>query len=263
MEISTLLRYLCIFPLMGVCAYATLMPSGAFAMAGEHKQAGSEVKNLTAESNFELAKNLAMIRGHLEIGSQLVKAGMWEAARPHFMHPLNEVYPSIENTLHSYKLPPFDGTVGAISEHVRNENIGRYRDNLDLLESQLHRAEQATIDREQQKEKFTLKVAGALLREAAFEYQEGFGNKDNSPKEAEIEYQDARGFVYHFEKKIESQEDFIIKTDEKRLSKIRKEMAYLKRAFPTLTMPKRWISTPEDFNESLKRIEIEIEALVK
>ena len=55
--------------------------------------------------DFQFALTLALIRGHLLVGDELVKAGQWDAAMPHFLHPTEELYGGIKDKVADYNTP--------------------------------------------------------------------------------------------------------------------------------------------------------------
>ena len=68
-----------------------------------HGQDGGEggesqgLANLPPELAF--AVRIALLRGHLLVGDELVKQQQWNAALPHFLHPTEEIYGDIKEQL--------------------------------------------------------------------------------------------------------------------------------------------------------------------
>jgi len=86
---------------------------------------GNEAKglaNLPPELAF--AVRIALIRGHLLVGDELVKQQQWNAALPHFLHPGEEIYGDIKDELADYKVPPFDATLKALADSVKAKKGG-------------------------------------------------------------------------------------------------------------------------------------------
>src|SRR6266849_4984061 len=113
----------------------TAVPSSGpivFAQHADHgKQAGKEageggeakgLANLPPELAF--AARIALLRGHLLIGDELVKQQQWNAALPHFLHPGEEIYGDIEDQLAGYKVPPFDASLKVLSDLVKAKKGG-------------------------------------------------------------------------------------------------------------------------------------------
>src|SRR5262245_10068215 len=76
--------------------------------AGEGNE-GKGLANLPPELAF--AARVALLRGHLLVGDELVKQQQWNAALPHFLHPGEELYGDIKDQLADYNVPPFDAAL--------------------------------------------------------------------------------------------------------------------------------------------------------
>src|SRR5262249_394591 len=73
--------------------------------AGEGNE-GQNLANLPPELAF--AVRIALLRGHLLVGDELVRQQQWNAALPHFLHPGEELYGDLKDQLANYNVPPFD-----------------------------------------------------------------------------------------------------------------------------------------------------------
>src|SRR5262249_30003369 len=67
--------------------------------AGEGGEAGT-LAGLPPELAF--AVRVALLRGHLLVGDELIKQQQWNAALPHFLHPTEEIYGDIQGELAGY-----------------------------------------------------------------------------------------------------------------------------------------------------------------
>ena len=72
----------------------------------------------------EFAVRIALLRGHLLVGDELVDQGQWNAALPHFLHPSEEIYGDIERQLADYRVPPFDAALAALTAAVKARKGG-------------------------------------------------------------------------------------------------------------------------------------------
>ena len=97
------------------------MPSTASQDAGEGGESKG-IANLPPELAF--ATRIALLRGHLLVGDELVKQQQWNAALPHFLHPTEEIYGDLKETLEEYKVPPFDGALKALADVVKAKKGG-------------------------------------------------------------------------------------------------------------------------------------------
>src|SRR6516164_2115142 len=97
--------------------------------AGHGPEAGEagETKNFAAlPPELAFAARIALLRGHLLVGDELVKQQQWNAALPHFLHPTEEIYGDIKGELAEYKVPPFDAELKALSDVVKAKKSNEY-----------------------------------------------------------------------------------------------------------------------------------------
>jgi hypothetical protein len=69
---------------------------------GEGEGGGAELP-----AGLRFYRDVELIRGHLLVGNELVEAGRWADALPHFLHPEEEIYNSLREGLKTYKVSPF------------------------------------------------------------------------------------------------------------------------------------------------------------
>src|SRR5262249_27289415 len=86
---------------------------------------GGETKDFTGlPPELAFATRIALLRGHLLVGDELVKQQQWNAALPHFLHPTEEIYGDIKGELAEYKVSPFDAALKALSDVVKAKKGG-------------------------------------------------------------------------------------------------------------------------------------------
>jgi hypothetical protein len=84
-----------------------------------------EAKNLASLPRpLAFATRIALVRGHLLIGDELVRQQQWNAALPHFLHPSEELYGDIKDDLAQYNAPPFDRALKTLSDVVKAKRGG-------------------------------------------------------------------------------------------------------------------------------------------
>ena len=88
---------------------------------GEGGEAAA-IANLPPDLAFGV--RIALLRGHLLVGDELVKQQQWNAALPHFLHPTEEIYGDIKGQLVEYKVPPFDAALKALADVVKGKKGG-------------------------------------------------------------------------------------------------------------------------------------------
>jgi hypothetical protein len=219
-------------------------PAGAFVLAqhGDHPQppraeAGEGgqkgLTNLPPELAF--ATRIALLRGHLLIGDELVKQQQWSAALPHFLHPTEELYGDLKDKLEEYKIAPFDGALKALSDVVKARKAADYAKAKKTVDDALTAADAAMKERTGDWPGFTVETAVEALKAASGEYKDAIvDGKLAKP----VEYQDARGFILQGERMIESVAAELEKKNPEALVAVRAGLAELKKAFPTAMPPR-------------------------
>ena len=205
--------------------------------AGKEAGEGGEAKglaNLPPELAF--AARIALLRGHLLIGDELVKLQQWNAALPHFLHPGEEIYGDIKDQLAGYKVPPFDASLKVLSDLVKAKKGGNdYTKALKAVNDALAAADAGMKPKQGNWPGFVVEAAVEALKAATGEYQQAIvGGRIAKP----VEYQDARGFVWQADRMIESVAADLQKKDAAALDEMRAGLAALKKAFPSPTPPR-------------------------
>jgi hypothetical protein len=186
--------------------------------------------------DLAFARSIAFIRAHLLTGDELVKQRAWDAAHPHFMFPLEEIYGVIREDLRGYKTPPFDGVLKALARTVSAHNAKQYPKTREKVEEALSAADAELKTRQPNWARFELQVAIETLKAAPDEYQDAVA-KDRIVHP--LGYQTARGFISQADRMIESVAGEIEAKNTDALREIREGFAKLQRAFAAVTAPKR------------------------
>ena len=204
------------------------------AKGGEAGEGGEKgVAKLPAELAF--AVRIALLRGHLLIGEELVKQQQWSAALPHFLHPTEEIYGDIKDRLAEYKVPPFDLSLKALADAVKAKKSADVVKAQKAVNDALALADSALKERSGDWTGFVVETAIETLKAATGEYKEAIvDGKIAKP----VEYQDARGFIWQAERMIDSVAAESEKRNADALSAVRAGLAELKKAFPAAMPPK-------------------------
>jgi len=204
--------------------------------AGEGGEEGGEKGVATLPPALAFAVRIALLRGHLLIGDELVRQQQWNAALPHFLHPAEEIYGDIKDQLADYQVPPFDASLQALSGTVKARKGGNdYTKALKAVNDALVAADAGMQAKQGNWPGFAVASAVEALKAAAGEYQQAIVNGRIAKP---VEYQDARGFVWQAERMIESVAADLQKKDAAALGQVRAGVAELKKAFPS-PMPPR------------------------
>ena len=179
---------------------------------------------------------IALIRGHLLTGDELVSQRQWDAADPHFSFPTEEIYGIIREDLRSYKTPPFDGALKALARTVKAHNAKQYPKARKKVEDALAAADAGLKAKAPNWPRFVVAVAIETLKTAPDEYDDAVAKgRIVQP----IGYQTARGFILQADRMIESVAGEFEGNNAAALSDIRAGFAQLKQAFMTVNAPKQ------------------------
>jgi hypothetical protein len=179
---------------------------------------------------------IALIRGHLLTGEELVKQHDWSDAHPHFMFPLEEIYGVIREELRGYKTPPFDGALKALARTVEARNARQYPKALEKVERALAAADADLKTRQPDWPRFEVVVAIEVVKTAVEEYDEAIADgRIRHP----VGYRTARGFILQAERMIEAVAGDLKAKNAEALRDMRDGLSQLKQAFATVDAPKR------------------------
>jgi hypothetical protein len=185
--------------------------------------------------DFQFALTLALIRGHLLVGDELVKAGQWDAAMPHFLHPTEELYGGIKDKVADYNTPAFDSALLKLADAVKQKNSADYAAALQPVMEALAAGDTGLKAKEKDWPSFVVATAIMALKAAANEY-EGAIVKGRIAKP--VEYQDSRGFVWQAERMIDSAASELGRKDAGALKTVQSRLAQLKKIWPAPVPPK-------------------------
>ncbi|NBJ13027.1 hypothetical protein [Microvirga arsenatis] len=206
-------------------------------------------------ASLHLARGIAMIRGHLLIGGELIEAGRWKEALPHFLHPEEEIYASLRNDLKAYGVGPFQTTLKALSQTVKAKNKEAYARARATLEERLAAAESAVLAKEENKPYFVLETALETLQQASDEYEEAV---ENGRIANVVEYQDARGFVYEVDRLVGAVADALAAKDAEAMKALRASLSDLKATFPTPMPPQKAVKDAGEFLSAVSKFELQL-----
>ena len=169
-------------------------PNGTSNIANETMTAAVPAPNVTI---VEFVSNIEQIRGHLDQALVNKESGNDTLAQAHTLHPIEEVYASIEDQLVSQN-STLNETLSAalqdLSSSVSNAAAEEFGARIDSINMQLDNAVQTMVPgSEISNLAFNASVVTRLLDIAGHEYEEAVAN--GTIKEI-IEYQDAQAFIH-------------------------------------------------------------------
>ena len=182
-----------------------------------------------ADTRIRLLRDLALIRGHLLIGNELIGEGRWDEALPHFLHPTEEIYSKLERYIKLHGVVPFDGQLKALAQTVKARRGGAYSQASRVVDERLTGASIVFRKYMNPLPRMTIKAAVEVLKVAAGEYASSIeGGRFSKP----VEYQDSRGFILYAEQMIAGVAGDLNRQNAKALTDVRNQLAALKRAWP-------------------------------
>ncbi len=230
------------------------------ATAGQGGEGGESGAADALDPRIKFLRDMSLIRGHLLVGDELVQAGLWDDALPHFHHPIEELYPAIGEKLKVQGYPQFDGALKALTQAVLAKNAGAYANALKVVDKRLNDTDLAMKRFAEPLVASRVATVIAVLQTAAGEYGAAVvDGKITMP----VEYQDGRGFVLHAEHLLESIAKDLEAKDPAALMATRAAMADLKLAWPTALPPAAAIKTAGAVLGNVSRVELVAGAFLK
>jgi hypothetical protein len=227
---------------------------GGTGEGGERGRAGEGGKAADpARSTAAYLTQLGLIRGHLDVGTELYRIGDREAAVTHMKHPEDELYAALRPAFAKRGAPGFEKELAVLAATVeKNAGPDKVEAAYNRLVAALAQAESAVKPAPHE----IGEVIHALVRAAANEYEEAVS--DGRIVEPH-EYQDALGFVRVAEtwlKKLET-----AGADQSVVGDIRKQIALIRPAWTGVVPPQTVSVDPSQIHEAAARIEIATLAL--
>lgn len=230
-------------------------PVKAKAAASGEGGEGGEGGGARLVPGLRLARGLGLIRGHLLVGDELVQAGRWPEALPHFLHPSEEVYSRIRGDLGRFGVAPFDGALKALAQTVKAKNKEAYGRAHATLSERLAAADRAVSAKEGNAVLFTLQAALELLKSAAEEYERAIKGARIANA---VEYQDARGFVLEADRMIRSVAGDLATKNADAARAVQGALSDLKQAWPSVQPPKAPVKDVAAVLADVSRVELQL-----
>jgi hypothetical protein len=146
----------------------------------------------------EFVSNIEQIRGHLDQALINKESGNNTLAQTHTLHPIEEVYSTIEDQLANQN-STLNQTLSAALQNLpssaTNTTLQEFESRIDDVNTLLNDSMQAVVPSAEisNNSAFNASVVGRLLHVAGHEYEEAV---ENGTVKAIVEYQDAHAFIY-------------------------------------------------------------------
>src|SRR5215218_9569511 len=149
----------------------------------------------------EFVSSIEQIRGHLEQALINKESGNNTLAQAHSLHPIEEVYSTIEDQLvnqNSMLNQTLSGALQNLSSTVTNATLQDFESQVGYVNMLLNNSVQAVVPSSELNNNpaFNASVVGRLLHLAGHEYEEAVANGTIIEV---VEYQDAQAFIHRAE----------------------------------------------------------------
>ena len=205
------------------------------------------------DTRIRFYRDIALMRGHLLVGGQLIELGLWDEALPHFLHPTEELYGAMEKYIKMHNIRPFSRELQALAQAVKAKRKGAYEQALKVVDQRLEGALAVVRKFMTPLLGYTAKSAAEVLKVALSEYETAI---EDGRFAKPVEYQDSRGFVWQAERMIEGAAAELAKADADALARIRRALAELKTAWPAPMPPPAPILQPGVMSSLISDIEL-------
>jgi hypothetical protein len=197
-------------------------------------------------------RQLALIHGHLLIGNDLVQEDRWDEALPHFVRPMEEIYPQIVPYLKTQSIPSFDAQLKTLAQSVKARKKEAYDAARLFVQMRMDRALDSARKFMTPMNPFTLKTIAEVLKVAQSEYAAAVEDGKIGKVAA---YQDGRGFVYYAHQMFETIAPELETADRRSVDDMRWAFVELKTAWPRPMPPEHAAMTVQAVAVRIGRIE--------
>lgn len=218
---------------------------------GEGGEEGHGDTFADAPAGQALVGRLLMLKGHLMVGRELYEAGRKDDALPHYLHPAEEIYGSIQGELKRRKLAAFSRDLKQLSALVKKKAPAE-----EVFAKQAEvvaKADKALAAAWGTQPAFVMEVLPRVLAQAADEYKEAF---EGARIANVVEYQDARGFVMAAQEYVKANADALKAKDAAAEAKVEEGVNGLAAAFPAAVPPQQPTVTAADFQTGVSKVEL-------
>jgi len=205
------------------------------------------------DTRIRIYRDIALMRGHLRVGDELIREGRWDDAVVHFLHPAEELYGAMERYIKLHGVTPFDRELKAQAEAVKAKRMRAYEQNAKVVQQRLSAAlEKFKTFMTPPLRSFTVRSANEVLKVAASEYEAAI---EDGRIVNPMEYQDSRGFVWTASDMYDEVAKELEQIDAAKLQEIRSHIEKMKTTFPGAMPPGQPVMSPEEFSELATKIE--------
>jgi hypothetical protein len=203
-------------------------------------------------------RDIQLVRGHILVGDELVQAGLWKDALPHFLHPVEELYEKLGPDLKKRGMKPFLAQLKTLAQTVKAKNLGAYTEALTALNGRLDGVDAALKSKTGKWMPFVVDTALETMRTAIGEYGESI---EGGKFAKAVEYQDSRGFVFQAERLLTSVSPALDGADAAAALKGREAVTALKAAWPSAVPPATPVMDAATVASAVSKVELALGSL--
>jgi len=205
------------------------------------------------DTRIRFYRDIALMRGHLLVGGELIGLDLWDEALPHFLHPTEELYGAMEKYIQLHSMRPFKRELQVLAQAVKAKRKGAYEQALKAVDQRLDGALDVAKRFMKPVRGFTARSAAEVLKVALGEYEASI---EDGRFTKPVEYQDSRGFVLQAQRMFEGAALELGKADAAALERIRTALAKLKAAWPAPMPPSAPVLQPGEISALVSDIEL-------
>jgi hypothetical protein len=190
------------------------------------------------DTRIRIYRDIALMRGHLLVGAELIEQELWDEALPHFLHPTEELYGQMERYIKLHKITPFDRQLKALGQAVKAKNKSAYQQAAKVVDERLTNALNSfkRFMSGEPMTSYTARTVVEVMKVAQSEYEASI---EDGRFTKPVEYQDSRGFVWYAARMLEGQADDFRKIEAVRFDDLSRLLTDLKRAWPAPLPPEK------------------------
>lgn len=212
-------------------------------------------------TDVEYMTNMALMKGHLLVGKELLDLNEPKQAEPHIGHPVEEIYSDVESQLREKNIKEFKSTLDNLHDLVKSKpKDARVATSFASSMEAVDTAIAAVPQEKRNKPEFVLAAIDGVLDTAKEEYEAAIAN---GKIVEDIEYQDSRGFVIYAQEMYAGIASQMQTAHPEQNKAITSSMSELIKAWPSVIPPSAPVKTPEEVATLVDTIEENAQAVIK
>lgn len=211
--------------------------------------------------DVEYMTKMALMKGHLLVGKELLDLNEPKQAEPHIGHPVEEIYSDVESQLKEKNVKEFKSTLDNLEDLVKAKPkdakvATTFTSSMEAVDGAI-----AAIPEEQRnKPEFVLAVINRVLDTAKEEYEAAIAN---GKIVEDIEYQDSRGFVLYAQDLYAGISEQMKTAHPEEDKALTSSMSELASSWPSVIPPSAPAKTPEEVATLVNTIEENAQKVIK